>query len=249
MNKASIIGWCIVATAAVAIAIVMSLTIMSPRPSHIDISRQLYPVKGIDVSSHNGPDIDFEMVASDTVEFVYIKASEGENFRDSMFYRNYIGAIKAGLKVGAYHFFRFDREGWRQGRNMLDAMRHLRFDLPPAIDVEEWGNARTYTTEEVVVQLRDMVDYLKEYGFTPVIYSNRSGYNRFIRFRLDDNPIWISSFQRKPLDAPWALWQHSHKATVKGITGPTDLNTFNGDRAMWERWLTDYGGQSDNPTQ
>lgn len=158
MNKARILATGLVGLTALAILAVMLWRVFAPRPSHIDVPREIYPVKGIDISSHNGSHIDFKAVKADTVEFVYIKASEGENFRDSLFYRNYTGAVEAGLKVGAYHFFRFDREGWRQGRNLLDVMGKLRFDLPPAVDVEEWANARNFTTEEVVRQLRDMID-------------------------------------------------------------------------------------------
>lgn len=237
MNRARVIATIIVLFTALAILSMMMWRVLMPRPTHIDVDRGVYPIKGIDISSHNGPEIDFVAVASDTVKFVYIKASEGENFRDSLFYRNYAGALKAGLKVGAYHYFRFDREGWRQGRNLLDAIGHLSFDLPLAIDVEEWGNPRNFSTEEVVSRLSDMVDYLKEYGHTPMIYTNLAGYNRFIRFRLDDNPVWISSFKLRPLDAPWVLWQHSHKGTVRGIATPTDINTFNGGYEEWIEWL------------
>lgn len=240
MNKARNIAVMIVSVTALAIAGWMAFRMFRHRPAHIDVSREVYPVKGIDISAHNGAGIDFAAVVSDTVDFVYIKASEGETFRDSLFYRNYAGACRAGLKVGAYHFFRFDREGWRQGRNFLEAVRSLRFDLPLAIDVEEWGNASTFETDEVERQLRDMVDFLSEYGHQVIIYTNRDGYNRFIRFRFDDLPVWISSFAPHPLDARWTLWQHSHRGRVRGINGYTDINTFNGSRAEWECWIDSY---------
>lgn len=220
----------------------MLARVLSHRPAHIDVSRAEYPVKGIDISAHNG-NIDFAAVAADTVDFVYIKASEGENFRDTMFYHNYAGACRQGLCVGAYHYFRFDREGWRQGRNFLDAVRTLRFDLPLAIDIEEWGNASSYDTDEVEIQLRDMIDYLHEYGHSVIIYTNRDGYNRFIRFRFDTLPVWISSFTPRPLDARWSLWQHSHLGKVRGINGYTDINTFNGNREQWKAWLESFDRQ------
>lgn len=241
LSKAGAMAWSLVCFTAVAILAVMGLRMFSPREAHIDVPRDRYPVKGIDVSSHNGGDIDFEAVAADSVDFVYIKASEGNTFRDTLFYRNYAGAVRAGLKVGAYHYFRFDCEGWRQGRNLLDAIDRLSFDLPLAIDVEEWGNVRNYTTDDVVRQLTDMVDYLHEYGYKVIIYTNRTGYNRFIRFRLDHIPVWISSFYLRPLDAHWTLWQHSHKGRVSGIEGVTDLDTFNGSRVEWESWLEEMG--------
>lgn len=150
MNKARNIAIAIVAVTALLILGVMAVRILHHRVAHIDVPRDVYPVKGIDISAHNG-NIDFAAVAADTVEFVYIKASEGENFRDSLFNRNYTGACRQGLRVGAYHYFRFDREGWRQGRNFLETVRNLRFDLPLAIDVEEWGNASSFDTQEVEV--------------------------------------------------------------------------------------------------
>lgn len=239
MNKARNIAIAIVAVTALLILGAMAVRILHHRVAHIDVPRDVYPVKGIDISAHNG-NIDFAAVAADTVEFVYIKASEGENFRDSLFNRNYTGACRQGLRVGAYHYFRFDREGWRQGRNFLETVRNLRFDLPLAIDVEEWGNASSFDTQEVEVQLRDMVDYLLEYGRKVIIYTNRDGYNRFIRFRFDNLPVWISSFSPRPLDADWSLWQHSHTGKVRGIEGFTDLNTFNGDRLKWQMWLDTF---------
>ena len=39
-------------------------------------------IKGIDVSNNDGS-IDFSKVASDGVEYVYVKATEGESFQDS----------------------------------------------------------------------------------------------------------------------------------------------------------------------
>ena len=239
MNKAKYIALTIIAFTGILILTVTVARMLRHREAHIEVSRDLYPVKGIDISSHNGS-IDFAKVVSDTVDFVYIKASEGENFRDSLFYRNYTGACRNGLAVGAYHFFRFDREGWRQGHNFLATVRNLRLDLPLAIDVEEWGNASSFDTDDVVRQLHDMIDYLNEYGKKVIIYTNRDGYNRFIRFRFDGIPVWISSFSPRPLDAEWKLWQHSHKGKIKGIDGDTDIDTYNGDRQSWKEWLEQF---------
>ncbi len=119
-------------------------------------------------------------------------------------------------------------------------MRNLRLDLPLAIDVEEWGNATNFDTDDVVRQLHDMIDYLNEYGKKVIIYTNRDGYNRFIRFRFDGIPVWISSFSPRPLDAEWKLWQHSHKGKIKGIDGDTDIDTYNGDRQSWKEWLEQF---------
>ena len=79
-------------------------------PHSVNVDRYRYPIAGIDVSKHNG-DIDFNQVRDDDYQFVYIKASEGMTYKDDAFDRNYRAARKAGLKVGAYHFFRKNRTG------------------------------------------------------------------------------------------------------------------------------------------
>jgi lysozyme len=239
MNKARIIGFVIIIGTAIAIAVGLYTFYFAPRASHIDVDRSRYPVRGIDVSAHNGA-IDFERVAADSIDFVVLKASEGETFRDSLFNRNYTAARLAGLKIGAYHFFRFDVEGWRQGVNVAAAVDGMQLDLPIVIDIEEWGNPDNYSTEEIVKQIHAMVDMLSDMGYQTMIYTNKNGYNRFIRFRFKNEPIWVCSFSNPPLDAHWDYWQHSHLSEVDGIEGKVDLNTFNGSREKWLSWLKEH---------
>lgn len=60
-------------------------------------------IKGIDVSNNDG-NIDFSKVASDGVEYVYVKATEGQSFRDSYMNSFYNDCRSNKLKVGPYHF-------------------------------------------------------------------------------------------------------------------------------------------------
>ena len=83
-----------------------------------------YEIVGIDVSAHNG-DIDFDRVKAEGIEFVFIKATEGSTFKDKRFVDNVRKARKAGLKVGAYHFFRFDTPGYMQGLNFEIGRAHV----------------------------------------------------------------------------------------------------------------------------
>lgn len=145
----NITGMAVVALAAVLIFGVMSYYSGSSRPPHVSVDRNRYPVKGIDVSYHNG-DIDFNAVAADTVSFVYIKATEGGRWQDSCFARNFDAARAAGLSVGAYHFFRFEVSGLRQAYNFLEGLQGRRPDLPVAIDLEEWKNAPDVTTADII---------------------------------------------------------------------------------------------------
>nr|MDE7190383.1 hypothetical protein [Muribaculaceae bacterium] len=95
--------------------------------------RNRFEVIGIDISAHNG-DIDFRKVAADGISFVIIKATEGGTFKDRKFIDNLRKAREAGLKVGAYHFFRFDTPGYMQGLNFLNSLQSRQLDLPLIID-------------------------------------------------------------------------------------------------------------------
>lgn len=229
----------LISATAIAILAVMAVRVFSPAVASVDVDPARFPVRGIDISAHNGS-VDFDSVARAGISFVYIKASEGASWRDSRFNDNYERARRAGLAVGLYHFFRFDIEGWRQSVNFLLALRGRPLDLPVAIDVEEWGNPGEFTTEIIIDNLRSMVELLRQGGREPIIYTNKNGYYRFIRGHFDDVALWICSFTDPPLAERdrWTLWQHSHLGRVPGIRGDVDLNTFNTPaRGNWKDYL------------
>lgn len=74
----------------------------------------------VDVSNHQG-DIDWRAVARDDIRFAYLKATEGGDFIDKRFEKNWTGAGSADIDRGAYHFFTLCRPGVDQARNFLRA--------------------------------------------------------------------------------------------------------------------------------
>ncbi len=215
--------------------------LLRPALPHLEIDRETYPVAGVDISAHNGR-VDFDSLVAAGIDFVYIKASEGAGFRDSSFASNAVRAACAGLPVGAYHFFRFDCDGGRQARNLLEATDGFSLSLPMAIDVEEWGNDRDVDADTVVERLRNMAASLRAAGRRVIIYTNKNGYTRFVEpafAKAGGAPdLWICSFTDPPLPRTrWTLWQHSHLARIPGIHGPVDMNTFNGTRGQFRRWI------------
>jgi lysozyme len=55
--------------------------------------------------------IHWEILRHQGVDFAYIKASEGGDFRDKKFTANWDAAAHAGIRRGAYHFFTLCRLG------------------------------------------------------------------------------------------------------------------------------------------
>lgn len=203
-------------------------------PPYVDFQR--YPVKGIDISRHNGM-MNFDAIADDGIEFVFIKASEGASHRDENFELNYGKAVRAGLSVGAYHFFRFDVDGITQALNFINAVKRCRLNVGAVIDVEEYGNKADVSTEVVSEQVAAMADYLTMKGFRVIIYTNKEGYYDYIYGKLGNYPLWICSFSDVPINAEWTFWQYNHRGRVKGIKGDVDLNVFCGSKEQWDRFM------------
>lgn len=221
---------------AIGIAMWCAMWSCQSSPLHTDVDRSVYPVKGIDLSAHNGH-VDFAQAKADSVEFVILKATEGTDFCDAMFATNCDAAHSAGLMVGAYHFFRFDSPGHLQAYHFLRAVQGRSIDLPLAIDVEDWQNAEGVPDNEVISQLRVMADVMRAAGYHVMVYTNKKGLASYVEPAFEGSlPVWLSAPTGCPAHDEWSLWQHSHEGAVNGANGPVDLNTFNGSRADFEAW-------------
>lgn len=187
--------------------------------------RNLYPVRGIDISAHNGY-IDFAKVKKAGYDFVFVKATEGTDFKDTMFTDNVRRAAAAGLKVGAYHFFRFDTDGEMQAINLLHSLRNRRFDFPVMIDIERFGNPDGHEASAIISRLRAMLRCLEEEGVDIILYSNKDDYNRYLKESFSRYPLWICSFIQPEAGLDWSIWQYSHRGNVDGVKGYVDLNTI-----------------------
>lgn len=201
---------------------------------YVDFTR--YPVKGIDISRHNGM-MNFDAILEDGYEFVFIKASEGRTHRDENFTLNYSKAVRAGLAVGAYHFFRFDVDGVAQAMNFCRVVGDRPLALGAVIDVESHGNPEGVDPTVVTEQVSAMADYLSLKGFRVILYTNKDGFYDYIYGRLGNYPLWICSFSQVPLPDEWTFWQFNHRGRVQGIKGDVDINVFAGSRQQWEEFI------------
>lgn len=228
-------SWWVFATAFVAVAAVAFVAIIRYDGSAPDISE--YTVRGVDVSAHNGI-VNFDSVKSAGYDFVIAKATEGASFKDSRFAFNMAQARKAGLKVGAYHFYRFDVSPYLQGLNIVHSLRGQKLDLPVAIDVEQWSNPSGHTALSVLDGVNELVRYLRSRGFRVMVYTNKRGFERYLQGRKVDYPLWLCSLSDLEDKSQCRLWQYSHSGKVKGVAGAIDQNVFTGSRQEWNQWLS-----------
>lgn len=208
-------------------------------PHSVNVDRYRYPIAGIDVSKHNG-NIDFSQVVDDNYQFAFIKASEGKTYKDEAFDRNYKNARDAGLKVGAYHFFRKNRTGKEQADNFLGAVQGKTFDLPLVIDLEDdWGNGATVSRQTAIERVMEMIGILTGKGYQVMIYTNFDGYQKYYKDMLGDHDLWLCSFTSPDLlpSMPHRFQQFSHEGSVEGVKGKVDLNVFRGSKREWSSYL------------
>jgi lysozyme len=160
-----------------------------------------------------------------------VKATEGMFFFDREFADNWHSARRYGLRRGAYHFYRPKFNATLQAWNFIINTRLKAGDLPPVLDIEvEEG----YSDMQITMACKTWLKVIEEhYGVKPIIYTNVKYYNRLIRGKLDEYPLWIANYRQAkpqiPADQKWLFWQHSDKGRLVGINEYVDLNVFSGD--------------------
>lgn len=198
--------------------------------------RQDYPVRGIDVSWHQGV-IDWGAIPHEEVQFVYLKATEGGDFQDELFLLNWKRSAEAGLRRGAYHFFTLKTPGLDQAANFKAVVPDDPLALPPAIDLEFVGNSSARPDPGDFQ--RELEAFIREvrlfYGREPVLYTAGDFKNHYLR-NFPIRRLWLRSVIASPgkNEKPWDFWQYSGKGRTRGIEGFVDQNVFNGDLEKFE---------------
>lgn len=189
---------------------------------------------GIDVS-HYQQRINWDEVNDRHVlDFAFVKATEGHEYTDSLFCRNWDALSRLGIRRGAYHFFRSYGCGWDQAQHFLKTVEMKAGDLPPVLDFETSdGMPREIMVEEARIWLQVVEATLH---VKPIIYTNQHFYEKYLAGVFDNYPFWIARYsnERPVLSTgkDWHFWQYSNEGCLDGIPSKTDLNVFAGPPAL-----------------
>lgn len=201
---------------------------------------------GIDVSYYQQA-IAWKRVRRAGILFAFIRVSDGTTVIDPRFQQNWLGARKVGVLRGAYQYFRPDQSAIAQADLLIASIKRDPGELPPVIDVETDGGKSpakiARAVEQWVARVRDKL------GVEPIIYTGPE----FWRYKvggadMTSQPLWLAHYiDRCPTVPPkwqrWTFWQHRDTGRVPGITGPVDLNVFDG---TYEQ-LEDFARRSRRP--
>ncbi len=190
-------------------------------------------VHGIDISHHQG-EINWKDLAKagqegSGIHFVFIKATEGSDWLDSTFQKNFDEARKNGFIRGAYHFFSNTSPAEKQADFFCSQVKLMPNDLPPVLDVETKGD---YSEDSLRIEVKNWLRKVEaHFGIKPIIYASRKIKERYLTDSvLDSYSFWIAHYYADSLtyDGEWAFWQHTDRGRLPGIKGRVDMNVYNG---------------------
>lgn len=204
--------------------------------------------KGIDVSKWQG-DIDWTMVKNSGVQFAMIRATFGwgNDQVDARFIKNYEGAKKVGVAVGAYHYSyaKTPEDAVKEAEHCHSVLKGKKFEYPIAYDMEE-SSIAALGKEKISAIAKAFCEKMESYGYYVCIYANLYWLNNYFTeeiFKKYD--IWLAQWIEKPtFTRPYGIWQKTSKGRVDGISTNVDLDESykNYPAIMKYNGLNGYGG-------
>ena len=175
--------------------------------------------------SHYQGSINWREVAKErNILYAYIKATEGTNLVDNTYHTNLRGARKAGLRVGAYHFFNPNANAREQFRNFSTVVKLKEQDLIPIIDIEHRGKSPLPEFRNRLKQFLQMVE--RHYGVRPILYTSRDFYNKYLSGPFTHYKYMIARYHpdipQLCDNAAFVMWQYSATSRIPGIRGNVD---------------------------
>lgn len=207
--------------------------------NELEASQSIY---GIDVSHHNGV-INWNLINSKQVHFVFCKATQGKSFKDRLFQTNFSELVRLKFKRGAYHFFTFSGVS---AQEQIDNYLSCGIDfsnsevLPAVIDVE-WqpgtglNDYVKNNRNSCITKIKDWLEGTERAtGKKPIIYTAKGFWNDILGNPLgfESYPLWVASYRndRPTMPGNWQdylFWQFTESGHVDGIVGNVDRNIMN----------------------
>jgi GH25 family lysozyme M1 (1,4-beta-N-acetylmuramidase) len=202
-------------------------------------------IKGIDISNNNG-EINFNEVANDGVEYVYVKATEGTTFQDLTMEEFYTECKNNGLKVGAYHFLVGTSSPETQAANFYNKIKAYEWDLVPMMDIE----TNFETLSDYVIRFITTFNQLSPLKLGIYSYTSFLAYISDISTAIENMPFWEANYNNDPWNLPDNFFanrighQYTELGTINGVASKCDINVFTeaaliNDQTIPGVWLED----------
>lgn len=186
---------------------------------------------GVDISMHNGR-VDFDALKANGVKAVYIKATEGVNYKDPLYKTHYSGAKEAGVPFGFYHFMSEITDPAAQAKDFYDAIKYTGYQLKPCLDIET--NQHRRSAIDVSARVMAFLRRFKELsGEDCIIYTGGYFGRDLLIGEVKNYQAWIAHYE---VSSPMATGfnkvighQYTENGRINGIGTICDLNNFSND--------------------
>lgn len=202
-----------------------------------------FPVHGMDAARFQGA-MNWGRIKQQGVQFAWVKATEGGDLTDPRFAANWREATRAGVPIGAYHFYYFCTDPETQAKWFIKNVPRQRGGLPPVLDLEWNPFSPTCTLRPPASEVRKLAKRFmriveRHYGTKLVIYTTPDFWHRNDVARLKRD-FWLRStakhVEKRYNTRDWRFWQYTSTGVLEGISKEVDLNCFNGSQVQWSRW-------------
>ncbi|NGZ82792.1 GH25 family lysozyme [Duganella aceris] len=218
-------------------------------------AKEDYPIRGIDVTYHEG-EIDWSTVRkTDDFRFAYLRSSSWAG-EDVSFKKHWQDVKRVGLDRGATHIFDYCLTPQQQMELIARIVPKDASSLPIALVLEEatasfnkreygcYAKMRKADVQSAVLQLAALLH--ERYGKVPVIRGNRYFLNTILDARFEKYMIWLAVYTKSKTPTagdlglrgsnPWTIWQFTASLSVKGIGDHVDGNVFFGGDSEYLRF-------------
>lgn len=210
-------------------------------------SKEKNYIVGADLSHWQGK-INWTKKDKELFTFIYIKSTEGANYKDTRFQYNYNGIRNVGIFVGAYHVYNPKVSGKRQALNFINTVPKGKNDLPPAVDLHLVSYKKRSDIKKFRRELKVFLDMLEDhYGKEVVFYVSNNQYDKYLSGHFK-NRVWTWHYTKKSEPKKFGnlkckMWQYGIAGTsnkkYKKYTNKfgLDLDYFMGTKKDFMKFL------------
>ena len=215
-------------------------------------------VDGVDVSSYQDDDTDWEAAKASGIDFAIMRISvtlnrSGNIEYDKSFREHYNNARRAGMMCGAYVFSQAldAEEGEREAEFAISRLRELGIGpgdlmLPIYMDYEFFNKGgsrlRGLTEKDAVAAAQAFCRTVQSYGYDAGIYANSYFFSNYLnngRDLPDNTDLWIAQYSDSiNSECNYTKWQYSSSEkldnTDSGSAGRVDINYWYIDKETEE---------------
>lgn len=171
--------------------------------------------KGVDLSKHNGSNIDFKKMKDSGIDFVILRAGYGrlESQKDTRFEDYYKKATEAGLEVGCYWYSYADSvaEAKIEAQVFLKTIKDKKFSFPCYYDVEEGDILNKLSKATLTSIVNEFCSIVESNGYMAGLYTFYSAVNKFNQEEIKYEK-WLAKWSNNMGNCntnEWGLWQYA----------------------------------------